>query len=228
MKEGIKNIAKLMKVNLIFNKSMKSFFQLKMIFLILYITNTEEKLRNIIIFSQEINLIIKGSGNQSLLNNSFYPQPSQVYVNGIYKDLCKVFCELESEENNVTLLFNDNFESCERMFAESENLLEIDLSNFIFSNITSMVFMFSNCVNLKNINFGKINTSSVNNMKGLFYKCQNLKSLNLSNFDTSLVSTMEGMFYNCTGLLSIDISNINTSNVKTLRFYFINVLKLNL
>ena len=49
MKEGIKNIAKLMKVNLIFNKSMSSFFYLKMIFLILYIINTEEILRNIII-----------------------------------------------------------------------------------------------------------------------------------------------------------------------------------
>ena len=49
MKEGIKNIAKLMKVNLIFNKSLRSFFHLKMIFLILYIINTEEILRNIII-----------------------------------------------------------------------------------------------------------------------------------------------------------------------------------
>ena len=83
MKEGIKINDKLMKNILIFNRLMKLFFQLKMILLIICIAKTEEILRNLINLSQEINLVIKGSGNQSLLNNSFYPQPSQVYVNGV-------------------------------------------------------------------------------------------------------------------------------------------------
>ena len=56
-------------------------------------------------FLSEINLVIKRDGNQSILNNTFYLEPSKVYVNENYKDSCKKFCEMDDEINNVKLIF---------------------------------------------------------------------------------------------------------------------------
>ena len=42
-------------------------------------------------FLSEINLVIKGDGIQSILNNTFYLEPSKVYVNDLYKDSWKNF-----------------------------------------------------------------------------------------------------------------------------------------
>ena len=153
-------------------KSNKHFINLlKYIYLFSMFIITYHNCRNLIHLSSEINLVIRGSGNQSLLNDSFYIEPSEVFVNGILRDSCKMFCELENEENNVTLIFNTSIESCEIMFAELDNIIEIDLFNFDFSIVTSMAFMFKNLANLEKINFGNINTSSVIDMRGVFYNC---------------------------------------------------------
>ena len=56
------------------------------------------------------------------------------------------------------------------MFNSLNNIIEIDLSNFDVSQVTTMYFMLNGCSNLEKINFGKINTSSLKNL-GVF--CQN-------------------------------------------------------
>ena len=205
-------------------------FKNSMILLIIYsflfILITEEKPIDLINFASEINLVIKGSGNQSLLNNSFNIEPSEVYVNGIYKGTCKMFCELDYEINNITLIFNNTIKSCEIMFSESVNIKEIDLSNFDFSDVITMENMFRNCKNIEKINFGNINTSSVIDMNRLFYNCLKLTSLDISNFDTSSVTSIEGMFYGCSDLLSIDLSNFNTTKVKIMCLLFYKCSKL--
>ena len=91
-----------------------------------------ENLRHLIDLSSEIHLIIKGSGNQSLVSNEFYLEPSEVVINGIRNNLCKKYCELENDENNVTLYFNDNINNLYKMFFQLENIKEIDLSNTAF------------------------------------------------------------------------------------------------
>ena len=111
------------------------------------------------------------------------------------------------------------------MFYKLDNIKEIDLSNFDFSEVTSMHYMLY-CYNLEKINFGNANTSSVKRMSALFYNISKLTSLDLSSFDTSSVTTMEGMFYMCTALSSINVSNFNTKNVKTLRLMFYKCEKL--
>ena len=84
-------------------------FLLKLIYFIFGISLTEEKVRNLINFSSEVRLVIMGKGNQNLLSNTFSKNPTQVIVNGINRDSCynNKICELEYEENNVTLIFND-------------------------------------------------------------------------------------------------------------------------
>ena len=60
-------------------------------------------MRYVINFLSEINLFVKGNGEQRFLSDDFYLEPSEVKVN---KDSCKKVCEFEGEENNVTLYFN--------------------------------------------------------------------------------------------------------------------------
>ena len=121
---------------------MRFFHYKKIIFIIisfLLIFNiTKEIPKNIINISSEIQLLISGSGNQSILSDSFYLDPSEVVINGISRKSCKKFCELDSEENNVTLYFNDTVESCYSMFYQLDNIKQIDLSNFDFSSVTEM------------------------------------------------------------------------------------------
>ena len=218
-------------INLKFNKYNLNFLKIKNIFyfllritfFIFFISIVEGKSRNWFCGSSEIHMIIKGTGIQNLLNDSFYIQPYQVYVNNIKKDSCKLFCDMENnKENTVTLIFNDNLNSSESMFFGLNNLIEIDLSDFDFSQVATMENMFRDCYNLKKINFGNIDTSSVVDMKGLFYNCTNLSSIDVSKFDTSKVSTMEEMFYNCQSLSTIDVSNFNTSKVESFRICFYN------
>ena len=66
--------------------------------------------------TSEIRLVIEGGGQQSLLNESFYRNPSKVFVNGELKESCVKSCELESGRNNITLVFEDEANSCENMF----------------------------------------------------------------------------------------------------------------
>ena len=99
----------------------------------------------------EIHMIIQGQGNQSILNNNFYKEPTEVYVNNIKYDACKKSCELPSDLNNITLIFNEEINSCENMFNGLYNIIEIDLSYFDFSLVTNMNSMFRYCYHLQKI-----------------------------------------------------------------------------
>ena len=63
---------------------------------------------------------------------------------------------MDREINNIKLIFDNNIESCGNMFYGSYNIIEIDFSNFDFSQVRNVTFMFRNCSNLEKINFGNI------------------------------------------------------------------------
>ena len=52
----------------------------------------------------EIKLIIKGSGTQQILDNSFPYDPSEVIVNGNLRESCRKTCYLENEDNNEVVI----------------------------------------------------------------------------------------------------------------------------
>ena len=169
----------------------------------------------------KIHLVVEGTGEISFLYSRFPYEPSDVIINGVSKgDNCSKICDLEENKNNVTLIFDQQIESCFNMFFGCENIKEIDLSEFDNSNVEIMARMFRDCINLEKINFGNINTSLVNNMQELFYNCLELKSIDLSNFDTSEVSHMGWMFFNCASLTSINLTNFNTSKVESMYSMF--------
>ena len=87
-----------MKINsffyLVFSK-IKLIHMFLNLFLSLYIS------RNIYIQLSEINLIIQGKGNQSILYKNFYLNPSEVIVNGEIKSYCKKSCDFDKDLNDV-------------------------------------------------------------------------------------------------------------------------------
>ena len=149
--------------------------------------------------------------NRKIINAYF---PDIIYLNDIPTEIDD-YGYIKSkgrEENNVTLIWNDTLESCENLFKDLDNIIEIDLSKFDTSKVASMQSMFQGCENLKYINFHNINTSSVTNMSAMFGYCDSLLSIDLSNFDTSKVTDMSYMFQSCSSLTSLDILNLNMSN----------------
>ena len=197
---------------------------LKFILVDLIITKNPRKINN---FYSEIFLVIKGNGNQKLLYNYFNILPSEVLVNGISKvNSCTKTCFLEGDENNITLIFNQEIKSCYNMFMNCENITYIDLSNFDASNVTNMESMFDSCSSLKRINFENINTSSLEHIEGLFYECIELTSIDLSNLNFSKVKDMGWMFFGCSNLEKINFGNIDTSSVESMRSFFYNCSKL--
>ena len=174
-----------------------------------------------LILASEIHLVIQGIGdNQTILSEAFYKEPKNVKVNNIDEDSCKKYCELPYDINNVTLIFDDDFNSFENMFNGLINLIEIDLSDLDTSKVLSMKSMFKDCESLKKINFGNIITSSVENMESFLHNCKQLTSIDLSKFETSSVINMKSMFSNCETITSIDASSFNTSKVQIMEDLF--------
>ena len=194
-----------------------------------YFSNFSHKFLILIIFStllvniksSLINLIISGSGAQNILSSTFTVDPSEVIVNGISKgNTCQNTCELDSEENNVTLIFDSAITTCENMFSGLENIKEIDLSEFDSSNVITMSRMFYDCQNLKKINLGNIDTSKVEEMNFMFGNCYNLTFIDLSNLKTPKLNNMASMFRECWSLSEINFGNFNTSSVGDMRAMF--------
>ena len=189
------------------------------IFSIFSIIFCVEKRRNLDNNQSEIRLVIQGSQGASTILKSG-DDPSEVLVNGLTDSNCLKTCYLPEGENNVTLRFSGQLSTCDTMFNGLTNILEIDLSDFDFSKVTSINNMFRDCSYLKKINFGNINTSSLENMEYAFAYCSSLTSLDLSNFDTSNVNKANNMFFGCEGLKYLDLSNFNTSKFTTIQNMF--------
>ena len=169
-----------------------------------------------------ISIKIKGNGYQYIFNSDKFP-PDLVYLNGELTTLDAyngINIETEEEENIVRLIWNNKVTSCENFFSLLTNIIEVDLSEFDFSEVTSMNGMFSSCINLEYINFDNINTSSLIDMSFMFQDCESLEEIDLSFFNTSKVLNMEALFFQCLSLYSIDLSYLNTSQVTNMQFTF--------
>lgn len=184
--------------------------------------------------SSEIRIKLKGDGDQFIINDNisltidydnynFNEVPDKILINGIAQDYVgnKVF-NLGKEENIITIIFNKPLNSCNLMFYNLSNILEVDLSKFDSSQVTSIAGMFLDCTSLTSINFKNFKTSSLNNMNQCFSGCIKLLTLDLSHFDTSSVTNMYGLFSSCSSLLSLDLQNFNTSSVIYMAIMFKN------
>ena len=194
-----------------------------------------------------IDLVIRGRGTQKVVGSNILPD--EIYLNGELTSIDiygYITINNYNERNEVTLIWNKKLDSCEKLFESCVNILEIDLSRFDTSRVTSMASMFYDCRKLVYINFDNFNTSSVTNMAMMFKYCDLLTELNLemfrtpklksmdsmfyesysiymldlTSFDTSQVTNMECLFYGMESLLYIDLTKMNTSNVINMKLLF--------
>ena len=167
----------------------------------------------------KISLKIKGIGTNNILGNdpvfgfNGMSYIKEIYINGNKQDSISKSYYFNQTYNFVELIFDDNIDNCEFLFFNCINIIEIDLSNFDSSQVTSMYDMFAICSSLTSLNLSNFNTSKVTTMNSMFACCSSLISLDLTNFDTSNVIDMTRLFWECYSLTSLDLSNFNTSKV---------------
>jgi surface protein len=111
--------------------------------------------------------------------------------------------KVSTQDPNKAVTFNEN---CLGMFC-NPRLTRISFDNIDTSNVTSMNGMFADCENLKELDLSNFNTKNITNMGSMFYKCTNLTSLDLSGFDTSNVTNMYSMFSECSNLANIYVGS---------------------
>jgi len=86
----------------------------------------------------------------------------------------------------------------------SENIGNLDFSNFRTAKVQNFSYMFFACKALRYIKgLDNWNTTAATNMSFMFAYDDNLNSLDLSKFNTSQVTTFEAMFVGCEKLTSI-------------------------
>ena len=193
-----------------------------------------------------IKMKVMGGMKIKIVNSKY--NPDRIYINGVKSSISKGTVSIENDGiNNVTIEYDQKKIDLDRFFQTIESLIEIDLSNFDTTGVTTMKYMFLGCFNLRYINFNNVDTSSVNGMTSMFEDCRSLTSLDLSNFNASNVIYMNSMFKGCNGLTSLDLTsfkpklrrmqemfsgcksltnlfipNIDTSLITTMEYLFLN------
>ena len=149
---------------------------------------------------EEITLVHFNTKKPTSMDNMFYGSNFQKII----------FQNIDTSE--VTNMSN--------LFANCQNLKQVDISCFNTASVKDMSSLFANCYNLEQIDLSNFDTASVTNMSSLFFNCQNLKQVDVSNFDTSSVEDMDHLFEFCKKLKELDLSNFNTASVKTMNSTF--------
>ena len=134
----------------------------------------------------------------------YYTEPEKVYLN---TDSSKMFYSGYGSE-------------------KIQKFLELDLSNFNTSQVTSMYSMFLDMFYLTTLNLSSFDTSKVTNMNDMFYHMPALTTINLSSFDTSNVTDMSGMFSSMSKLTTLNLSHFDTSKVTNMGFMFSDMFNL--
>jgi len=113
--------------------------------------------------ASEIIITISGRGSQQYINQNIYNtyRPSEILVNGNPQSQSIYANNLQNNENNITVKWNQVFTTCSLMFKDLNNIIKIYLSNFDSSQVTTMKSMFNGCTSLTSIIFNNFDTSKV-------------------------------------------------------------------
>ena len=139
--------------------------------------------------------------------------PDEVIINNVSRNVVLAQYNLENEENIIQLKWNEPRENWDCLFLNCENIVEIDFSQFDFSQNIYGSQMFSNCKSVISLNINDFGIVKLKDSGSIFNGMKSLKSLNLSNFDMSESKDISGMFRGCSSLTSLDLSNFRTDNL---------------
>ena len=178
------------------------------------------KKRNLEPKFSELTIIISGQGIKQILNDSFKPIPYYLEVNSMETSFNYTINSIK-DYNKIIMKFDEIITSCEYMFYGLSNITQINMTNFDFTEITSMKGMFYGAKRLSSLLLNTQNKiSKIKNLESVFYGCNDLQSIELSMLDTSLVTNMGNMFRECYKLKNLNISHFNTALVKNMQYMF--------
>ena len=183
----------------------------------------EIKLKKFISLSK-ISLTIKGKGEQYILSEEREQKNNicnNIIINGNQNNCTEeMIFNLEEEINNITIIWNKEFENCQKLFYNLSNITYINLSRFNSSLVTNSISMFDSCTSLTSIDLNNFNTSLINDMGNMFSKCSSLLELDLSEFDTSKSTSFGEMFGYCSSIKSLNLSSFNFSQSTHIHWMF--------
>lgn len=126
----------------------------------------------------------------------------------------------KSDAKNVDLtMISPRNETDLSYLFENKNIVNLNLSNWDTSNVTSMQGLFSNLKNLESVECADWDTSNVTSFYAILDACHSLKTFDTSKWVTSSATNMAWMFSGV-GLEELDVSNFNTSKVTNMHTMF--------
>ena len=96
-----------------------------------------------------------------------------LYVNDKIMESKDYFIPEKGRIFSIRLIFKYPILDCAKMFENSKDLINIDLSSFKTTNVTNMERMFAGCEKLKSIDLSSFDTKNVTNMREMFECCSN-------------------------------------------------------
>ena len=148
----------------------------------------------------KITLIIKGIGESIIFGNETNQNfqsinfLKEVYINGNIQKKIEYKYNFNQTYNYVELIWDDNLNNCAYMFSKCSNIIDINLTNFDTSQVTTMEYMFYSCSSLTSLDLSNFKTSSSTSVEHIFEGCKNLEFINLSNFGEGGMGLFQGMF----------------------------------
>jgi len=142
--------------------TLKNNYFIIIIFLILNRFSFKFEQGKISSFSSNITIKVKGSGIQSIFfggetcNKGMFTFPNEIHINNIKQNDVKDKYNLINPINAVKLVWYNTNSICNCLFQDCINIIEIDFSNFDFSQGLSAYQMFYNCTSLISLNFNSI------------------------------------------------------------------------
>lgn len=163
----------------------------------------------------------KNSQDPNGLDLLYYCESEKIYTNQYSNNMFQraeylSYIDTTGWDTSNTTNFSNMFMRC----GVNADTFDVDISNFDFTNATTIDSLFDNCVNIKNVPAFTI-TNKCTAMHRIFRNCDLLTTLDLSNWDTSNTTYMFEAFYGCNNLEYIKgLENFDTSNITSLGSMF--------
>ena len=225
--QNIKNILANIKSKLIFRKIFCNILEKKLLNIIRFNKNFQNKLNKNIIDYKKIYLKIeieiiphKYSYGKFINIDKDNRQYYHIYFNDKKKEINKRYFETNEKVNKIRITIDYEIKSFINLFSYCKCVKKINFIKFNRSNIVDMSGMFSDCESLEYLNLINFKTDKVTDMSSMFENCKSIKKLNLINFNTNRVENMSNMFRGCTSLCELNITNFNTNNVSNMNSMF--------
>ena len=122
--------------------------------------------------------------------------------------------------HKIKIIFKKKLYDCSFLFNNCKEIIEIDLSNFDYSQMTAAESMFDKCQSLYKVNLGKLDFSLCKNFKSLFNESKKLENIDVSHFNTKNSITFEKMFCGCRKLKYVNVSKFNSSKCESINSMF--------